>query len=112
MPGIVEPRRSRQNSIDRVNPDQGFAILLAASIGAGIMYLLAPARGRRRRRRIIDRMNRLAPRTGDAFGSTSRRSVHKLARTRRSSNGSDVIRAALFDDYQEYRNAPNGTSLP
>ncbi len=47
-------------------------VLTTAAAGAGLMYLLDPAGGRRRRARVRDRLVRVAHRTGDAVGATSR----------------------------------------
>jgi hypothetical protein len=47
-------------------------VLTAAAAGAGVMYLLDPERGRRRRARVREQLVRAAHRTGDAVDSTSR----------------------------------------
>lgn len=47
-------------------------VLTTAAAGAGLMFLLDPAGGRRRRARVRDRLVRVAHRTGDAVGATSR----------------------------------------
>ena len=47
-------------------------ILAAAGLGAGLMYVLDPDGGRRRRARARDQMRSLATRTGDAVDVTSR----------------------------------------
>jgi len=47
-------------------------VLTAAAAGAGLMYLLDPDGGRRRRARVRDRVMRAAHRTGDAVDTTSR----------------------------------------
>jgi BON domain-containing protein len=47
-------------------------VLTAAAAGAGLMYLLDPQGGRRRRAGVRDRLVRAAHRTGDAVDSTSR----------------------------------------
>ena len=47
-------------------------VLLGAVIGAGIMYLLDPDRGRRRRTRLRDQLVSAGHRTSDAVGATSR----------------------------------------
>jgi len=47
-------------------------VLTTAAAGAGLMYLLDPAGGRRRRARVRDQLVRAAHRTGDAVDATSR----------------------------------------
>lgn len=47
-------------------------VLTTAAAGAGLMYLLDPERGRRRRAIVRDRLVRAAHRTGDAVDATSR----------------------------------------
>lgn len=47
-------------------------LLTTAAAGAGLMYLLDPERGRRRRAIVRDRLVRAAHRTGDAMDATSR----------------------------------------
>jgi hypothetical protein len=47
-------------------------LLTTAAAGAGLMYLLDPERGRRRRAIVRDRLVRAAHRTGDAVDATSR----------------------------------------
>jgi osmotically-inducible protein OsmY len=47
-------------------------VLTAASAGAGLMYLLDPDGGRRRRSLVRDQLVRAAHRTGDAVDTTSR----------------------------------------
>ena len=47
-------------------------LLTAAAAGAGVMYLLDPAGGGRRRARVRDQLVRAAHRTGDAVDTTSR----------------------------------------
>jgi len=47
-------------------------LLAGAAIGAGIMYLLDPDRGRRRRARLRDQLVSAGHRTSDAVGATSR----------------------------------------
>jgi hypothetical protein len=47
-------------------------LLTTAAAGAGLMYLLDPDRGRRRRAIVRDRLVRAAHRTGDAVDATSR----------------------------------------
>ena len=47
-------------------------VLTTAAAGAGLMYLLDPDGGRRRRARVRDRLVRVAHRTGDAVDATSR----------------------------------------
>ena len=47
-------------------------LLTVAAAGAGVMYLLDPDGGRRRRARVRDQLVRAAHRTGDAVDATSR----------------------------------------
>ena len=47
-------------------------VLTLAAAGAGLMYLLDPDGGRRRRARVRDQLVRAAHRTGDAVDATSR----------------------------------------
>lgn len=47
-------------------------VLTTAAAGAGVMYLLDPERGRRRRALMRDQLVRAAHRTGDAMDATSR----------------------------------------
>jgi hypothetical protein len=47
-------------------------VLTAAAAGAGLMFLLDPDRGRRRRALVRDQLVRAAHRTGDAVDATSR----------------------------------------
>ena len=47
-------------------------VLTTAAAGAGLMYLLDPERGRRRRAIVRDRLVRAAHRTGDTVDATSR----------------------------------------
>jgi hypothetical protein len=47
-------------------------LLATVAAGAGLMYLLDPDGGRRRRARVRDRLVRAAHRTGDAVDATSR----------------------------------------
>jgi hypothetical protein len=47
-------------------------VLTMAAAGAGLMYLLDPDGGRRRRARVRDQLVRAAHRTGDAVDATSR----------------------------------------
>jgi hypothetical protein len=47
-------------------------VLTVAAAGAGLMYLLDPDGGRRRRAQVRDRLVSAAHRTGDAMDSTSR----------------------------------------
>jgi hypothetical protein len=52
-------------------------VLTTAAAGAGLMYLLDPAGGRRRRARVRDQLVRAAHRTGDAVDATSRDVSHR-----------------------------------
>lgn len=52
-------------------------VLTAAAAGAGLMYLLDPDGGRRRRALVRDRMVRAAHHTGDAVDTTSRDVTHR-----------------------------------
>lgn len=73
MSGILTPRRMRSPATPpRHQPEAAAAVLLAAGIGAAAMYLLDPARGRRRRHLIADRVTSLAHRTSDTVEKTSR----------------------------------------
>jgi hypothetical protein len=46
--------------------------ILGAGVGAGLMFLLDPARGARRRALVRDKFNRIAHKTRDAYGATRR----------------------------------------
>jgi hypothetical protein len=72
MKGILDRKLFRSRKAPRIDPNTGFAILLAAGIGAGAMYLLDPSRGRRRRRLIADKLTSVAHRTSDALGAHGR----------------------------------------
>jgi osmotically-inducible protein OsmY len=48
------------------------ALLAGAGIGAGLMYVLDPERGRRRRALVRDRMTSVLGQAGDAFSVTAR----------------------------------------
>jgi hypothetical protein len=46
--------------------------ILGAGVGAGLMFLMDPARGARRRALVRDKFNRIAHKTRDAYGATQR----------------------------------------
>jgi BON domain len=46
--------------------------ILGAGVGAGLMFLMDPARGPRRRALVRDKFTRLAHKTRDAYGATQR----------------------------------------
>lgn len=58
--------------------DRG-AVLTGLGIGVGLMYLLDPERGRRRRARIGDQVVHATTITGDAAGATSRDVAHRAS---------------------------------
>lgn len=75
-------------------------VLLGAAIGAGIMYLLDPAGGRRRRALVRDQLVSAGHRASDAVGATSRDVTNRArgvvaelrGRLRRDQPGDDVLR--------------------
>jgi len=75
-------------------------VLLGAAIGAGIMYLLDPDGGRRRRALLRDQLVSAGHKTSDAVGATSRDVTNRArgvvaelrGRLRREHVGDDVLR--------------------
>ena len=75
-------------------------VLLGAAIGAGIMYLLDPDGGRRRRALVRDQLVSAGHRASDAVGATSRDMTNRArgvvaelrGRLRREEVGDDVLR--------------------
>lgn len=57
------------------------AVLTGLGVGAGLMYLLDPERGRRRRALVRDQMAHAARLTGDAAGATGRDVAHRTSGT-------------------------------
>ncbi|HXG92565.1 MAG TPA: SRPBCC family protein [Blastocatellia bacterium] len=52
--------------------NKGLALIASAGIGAGLMYIFDPDRGRRRRALARDKVIHVVNKTGDALGKTSR----------------------------------------
>jgi uncharacterized membrane protein len=59
--------------------DKRLAVMSGLGIGAGLMFLLDPERGNRRRSRMRDRLLRVLHQSGDAMGTTSRDLGHRAA---------------------------------
>ena len=122
MPGVPKSRRMRHQNIARVQPDTSLAVLIAAGIGAGIMYLFDPARGRKRRRLIAERLTSLADRAGDSIKATTRDLADQTrgsgAENRRpfitdEIDEEDEVRARAHNgDHEPYLSSPNGRMLP
>ncbi len=122
MPGMPKSRRMRHQHMARVQPDTGLAVLIAAGIGAGIMYLFDPARGRKRRRLIAERLTSLADRAGDSLKSTTRdlagQARAAAAENRRPFLTDEIdeeegVRARAHNgDHEPYLSSPNGRMLP
>jgi hypothetical protein len=78
-------------------------LLAGAAVGAGIMYLLDPDGGRRRRALLRDQLVSAAHRTSDAMDATSRDVTNRArgvvaelrGRLRREQVGDDVLRARV-----------------
>jgi hypothetical protein len=82
---------------------QGNVVFLGGvGAGAGLMLLLDPAQGRRRRALARDRLGRAMRKTSGALGSTGRDLGHRLAglraRLRQLSGRSTNATPAVFDD--------------
>src|SRR3970282_1317909 len=77
------------------------AILTSVGVGAGMAYLLDPAMGRRRRAGVRDTVTRVATKSGDALGATSRgvanRARGSLAVTARRGRQEDVSDGVLAE---------------
>lgn len=58
-------------------PDTRRAVLTGLGVGAGLMYLLDPEQGRRRRARVADRIAHARTLTTDAAGATARDMAHR-----------------------------------
>lgn len=58
-------------------PGASFGLLGGAALGAGLMWLLDPAVGRRHRARIRDRADHLKHEVGDAVGKSARDVAHR-----------------------------------
>src|SRR5262245_60238201 len=59
-------------------PDPRTSLLTAAGLGAGLMYLLDPDHGARRRSRVRDVCSRVSRRTTDAAATTGRDASHRF----------------------------------
>ena len=77
------------------------AILTSLGVGAGMAYLLDPAMGRRRRAGVRDTVARVATKSGDALGATSRDVANRargfLAVTARRGRQEDVSDGVLAE---------------
>jgi uncharacterized membrane protein len=72
------------------------AALTGLGLGVGLMYLLDPARGRRRRALVKDKLTRTLNVTADAAGTTGRDLAHRAAGTAARVRGS--VRRRPVDD--------------
>lgn len=75
--------------------DRG-AVLTGLGVGAGLMFLLDPERGRRRRARVRDRAVHAAHKGADALGATSRDAAHRAYGAAARVRG--VLRRDTVDD--------------
>ena len=60
-------------------PQDRGAVLTGLGVGVGLMYLLDPERGRRRRARIRDQVAHATTMTGDAAGAMGRDVAHRAS---------------------------------
>src|SRR5438132_6754250 len=69
---------NKRQTSNWVNPDPGLGMIFALGLGAGLMYLLDPDRGRRRRALVRDQLAHLVRKTSDGMDATARDLSHRV----------------------------------